>query len=161
MEQLHTADEKQIDAIRRAFADILVSVYNRVLGSVSDDDSARVSVAEMVLDALIGISYSNKSLTSDSRLIDPLPSSECRAYIRSRIRNCLDERLQTNMTKSHLLRHTIHRLKELQNHEAGADHTVIEFDTETRDIFDAALKNLRKILKTVSLVNLLNDENVC
>lgn len=152
MEQSHTDDRKQIGAIRRAFADILVSVCSRVLGIIGDDDSTGTLVAELVIDALIGLSYSKKSLASGDRPIDPLPSSECRAYLRSRIRTCLDESIQTNVSKSHLLRHTVRRLKEIQIQGAGADYTIIEFDTETRDIFDTALKNLRKILKTVSLM---------
>jgi DNA polymerase phi len=154
MEQPHTDDGKQIDAIRRVFADILVSVCSRVLGTAKIDESTPESVAQMILDALIGLAYSNKSLSKDDGTIDPPPSPECRAYLRSRIRTCLDESLQSDLTKYHLLRHTIHSLKEIQYQATGVDHAIIEFDTETQDIFDTAFKNLRKIMKTVSLPTL-------
>ena len=155
MEQPQTNDEKQVDSIRRAYADILVSICSRALSIVSDDDQRPNAVAQMVLDALIGLAYAQKSFASTGRNFQPPPSHEARAYLRSRIKICLDQNLQDNLRKFHLLRHTINRLKEIQNQAAGADHSIIEFDAATQDIHDTALKNLKKISKIVGLLALL------
>ncbi len=145
-------DDKQADAKRRAFADVLVSICTRTLAMISEENDAPRLVAGMVLDALIGLAYSNNSLGMDGRTFEPPPSSACREYFRSRVRTCLDHSLQHSATKAHLLRHTIDSLKAVQE-QADPDDTTVEFDTETQKIVDTAWKSVRKISKNVRLAN--------
>lgn len=144
--------EKDADAKRRAFADILVSICNRVLAMAKDETDNSTSVTEILLDALIGLAYSDKPLGADGRTFEPPPSSGCRAYFRSRVRSCLDQSIQYRAANLNLLRYTIHRLKGIQEEADGAQ-ALIEFDEKTRGIAEVAWKKIKKISKTVGLVD--------
>jgi DNA polymerase phi len=151
MERPQALDGKQADVKRRAFADILVSICTRSMILMNKETDTSNSVAELVLDALIGLAYSNKPFRSNATVFEPIPSPECRAYLRSRIRTCLDQSLQHPATRSDLLRHTILSLQAVQGQEGG-DHTIVDFDEETHEIVQRAWKSLRKISKTVGEV---------
>lgn len=148
IERPEAPDERQADVRRRGFADMLVSIFTRTITMANEDAAAQNSVAEMVLDSLVGIAYSRKALRADGVAFEPPPSSECVAYLRSRIRTCLDQGLQNPVTKSNLLRYTVYRLKDLQ--QQAAHDAIVEFDAETRVIVETAWKRLGKISKTVS-----------
>lgn len=148
IERPDATDEKQADAKRRGFGDIMVSACTRALAMVDEENGTPKLVAEMALDALVGIAYSKKSLGPDGRVFEPPPSPECRAYFRSRIRTCLDQSLQHGATKSTLLSYAVHRLKVLQA-QTPPDHAILEFDAETQAIVEKAWKNLGKISKAV------------
>jgi DNA polymerase phi len=149
IEHPQTIDEKQVNSERRVFCDILVSACARVFAMVNGDSDNSASVVNMIVDTLIGLAYSNKPLASDGRTFEPLPSSECREYLRSRLRTCLDQSSQHRAMKSDLLRHTSQSLKAVHEQVDG-DHVIVEFDEQTEDIVKTVWKRLRKISKTVS-----------
>lgn len=159
IEQPEATDEKEADAKRRSFADILVSICARTVVLVNGQNEDPNPVAEMVLATLIGLAYSNKSLRPGCRMFKPLPSFECRKYLRSRIKTCLDQSSQHRATKLCLLRHTIHRLKDVQE-QADHEHAIVEFDEQTEKIVEKAWKRLRKVTKTVSLTIYLATDMV-
>lgn len=152
MERPQVNDGKQADAKRSAFADILVSVCSQALAMATEVKREPLSVADGALDVLIAFAYAEKSLGSDGRTFEPPPSRDCRLYLRSRVRTCLDQSLQNRVTQFHLLRHSIGTLKSIQK-QADPDHAIVEFDTETQAIVDVAWKSLGKISKTVSLAH--------
>jgi DNA polymerase phi len=149
IEHPRAIDEKQANAKRKAFCDILVAICARVFAMAKGDGDSSVSVAKMILDTLVGLAYSNKSFASDGRRFEPLPSSECREYLRSRLRTCLDQSSQHRAMKSDLLRHTIQNLKAVHD-QADGDRVIVEFDGPTEEIVQTVWKRLRKIYKKVS-----------
>ena len=149
IERPQAVDDKQADARRRVFADILVTICARALAMTNNESDSAKSVAEMVLDALIGPAYSNKAFGSDDGAIEPPPSSQCREYLRSRVRTCLD---QSSQHRIDLLRHIVRSLKVL--HEQGdCDQVSIEFDEQTRSIVETAWKKFKKTSTSVGLAN--------
>lgn len=153
MEHPQEIDQKQADARRRAFADVLVSICTRALATINPENKTSTSVPEMVVDTLIGLAYSNRSFGQESMTFEPQPSTECRAYLRSRIRTCLDQSLQHLAVKFDLLRHTIHSVKAVQE-QADGGHVIVELDERTKEIVGTAWKNVRKLFKTVSFPSL-------
>jgi uncharacterized protein YdbL (DUF1318 family) len=149
IEHPQAADDKQVNSKRRVFCDILVAICARVFAVENGDSDSSSSLAKKILDTLIGLAYSNKSLASGGRTFEPLPSSECREYLRSRLRTSLDQSSQHRAMKSDLLRHTIQGLKAVQE-QANGDHVIVEFDKQTEEIVKTVWKRLRKIYKKVS-----------
>jgi DNA polymerase phi len=150
MEQPQGIDEKQTDTSRKELADVLVSIWAIIFAMLNEESNTLKAVAETILDALMGLAYSTKSIGSGQKTFDPLPSPQCRAYLRSRMRTCLDQGLQHHTLKAELFRHIIRKLKDLQQ-QVDPSHKIIELDGETQGIVDTAWKSLRKISKTVSL----------
>jgi DNA polymerase phi len=139
-------ESKQADAKRQSFADLLVTVCIHVL-ALSETAEARLQVAGTALDILVAFAYSNRSESEDS--VPPI-SSRCRAYMRSRIRACLDHGSQDRAVKADLLRYTIRKLEDIHNH-MDPENKTIAFDEGTQGTVDKAFKNLRRTSKAVSI----------
>jgi DNA polymerase phi len=154
IEQPQTNDEKEADARRKSYTDMLVALYSRTLAMAIEPNNQAIpapkEVAGMILDVLVAIGYSRKPLGSAGRIFKPPPTSQCRAYIRTRIRTCLDQSLHDRQNKLDLLRHTIGSLREIQC-QKKSDFALTEFDAATQEIVDKAWEGLSEMKKAVSL----------
>lgn len=148
MEQPQENDEKRADAKRRAFADILVSITTHVLAGIDQETDPSISLVKKILDALLAPAYSNKSPGPDGITFEPQVSLECRTYLRSRIRTCLELILQHSSIRSNLFRHTIETLRDIQK-QAGSGNLMVEFDEQIQQIVDEAWSNMKRISKAV------------
>jgi DNA polymerase phi len=145
--------EKDADAKRRSLTDMLVALYSRSLSTGTEHDiepaAASRIVAEMVLDILVAMGYSQRSSGSKGMRFEPQVTVQCRSYVQSRIRTCLDQSLHDSEDKLHLLRYTVDGLKAIQT-KGSADAAFTEFDAETQDVVDKAWKGLGKMRDRVS-----------
>lgn len=156
IEEPQTSDESEADARRKSFTDILVVLYSRTFSMATDPKNEAVSapkrVAKMILDVLVAMGYAAKPLGSDGRMFKPPPTSQCRAYVRSRIRTCLDQSLRDRQNKLDLLRHTIDSLKDIHT-QKDSEFAITEFDAATQEIVDGAWIGLSEMKKAVSLAH--------